>query len=115
MFARPKRQKQVLIDRQILHMHQAMAQKCFANPELFQTVQLNLNQRYEDGLLSYGSYLLWQGILEARDDEAVFNALLLATDARTKALRRKTIFTGILTEAEREAALATYIASEAEA
>ena len=112
MFTRPKRQKQVIIDRQILHLHQVMADKCLSQPDYFTAIQVNLNQRYEEKMISYGSYLLWQGILEARDDPDIFRQLLLANDSRTKALRRKTIFTGVLTEAEREDALTTYIASE---
>ncbi|WP_018984835.1 hypothetical protein [Salinimonas chungwhensis] len=112
MFVRPKRQKQVIIDRQILHLHRVMAEKCLANPDYFTGIQINLNQRFEEGMLSYGSYLLWQGILEARQTPDTFRQLLLSDDTRTRALRRKTVFTGILTEQEREAALTTYIASE---
>lgn len=112
MFSRPKKQKQVIIDRQILYMHEVIAQKCLSTPGYFDIAGDNLERLYEQGMIRYGSYLLWQGILEAREQPALFKSLLLAGDSRTAALRRKTIFGGILTEAEREAALTAYAASE---
>lgn len=112
MFSRPKKNQQVIVDRQILHLHQAMADKCLNNPALFDEVLENLERKHELNFIRYGSYLLWHAILETRDDPQTFKNLLLATDSRTNALRRKTIFSGVLSEAEREAVLATYIASE---
>lgn len=112
MFARPKRNKQVIVDRQILYLHEVMVAKCLAQPTLFTKVLDNLETRHTQGIIRYGSYLLWHSILETRDQPELFTSLVLATDSRTQALRRKTIFAGVLTEAEREAALTTYIASE---
>ncbi|WP_218355243.1 hypothetical protein [Alteromonas lipotrueiana] len=112
MFSRPKKNRQVIVDRQILHLHQAMAEKCLTNPDLFDEVLNNLEHKHQLNFIGYGSYLLWHAILEARDNPHTFKELLLASDSRTKALRRKTIFGGVLSEAEREAVLTTYIASE---
>ena len=60
-------------------------------------------QGFPEGKLGY---MLWQGILETIHKPEVFKALLLAEDERTASLRRETIFTGILTEAERAEILA---------
>ena len=112
MFSRPKKQKQVIIDRQILYIHNVIAEKCLSTPGCFDIAGDNLERLYEQGMIRYGSYLLWLGILEAREQPHVFKTLLLAEDSRTAALRRKTIFGGILSEEEREAALTAYAASE---
>lgn len=112
MLNRPKRQKQVVIDRQILALHQAMADKLLAHPELFEQAKQNLKERRASGLLSYGSALIWMGILELKDDPQAFRDALLAKDTRTASLRRQTILSGILSEQERQETLAKYIASE---
>ncbi|QJR79792.1 hypothetical protein CA267_002805 [Alteromonas pelagimontana] len=112
MFSRPKKQKQVLIDRQIRSIHQAIGDKMLREPRYFTAALHTLEHRYQAGTISYGSYLLWHGILEQQQDPSLFLSLLLASDSRTNALRRRTILTGILTEQERENALEKYIASE---
>ncbi|RDV24261.1 hypothetical protein DXV75_14685 [Alteromonas aestuariivivens] len=112
MLSRPKRNKQTIIDRQILALHTAMADKLLSQPQLFEQVHQVLVQRAENKLISYGSWLMWTGILELKNDPSAFRAALLATDERTAKLRRRTILTGILSEQEREEVLATYIASE---
>ncbi len=74
----------------------------FARPrKQRRSAEQTLEQRYQSKMMRYGSYLLWKGILEARDEPAVFKTLLLADDERTANLRRETIFTGILSEEER--------------
>ncbi len=106
MYARPKRQKQADIDRHITQIHAAMADKLIAQPTLVEQAYDVLEQRYSGGMMRYGSYLLWHGILESIDDPQLFRSLLLADDMRTASLRRQTILVGILTEEERQAAIA---------
>lgn len=106
MFARLKRQKQADIDARIKRIHQVMAEKILLDPALLDHAYEVLEQRYENGMMRYGSYLLWHGILESSGMPEQFRALVLADDARTASLRRQTIFVGVLTEQEREAAMA---------
>jgi len=106
MYARPQKYQRDAIDQQILTLHAGIAKKVIAQPSLIAKVQATLKSRYESGMMRYGSYILWQGILESIDNPEVFAALLLADDERTASLRRKTIFTGIITEAERAVILA---------
>ena len=84
-----------------MRLHTGIAKKVVAQPSLITNVQATLEARYESGMMRYGSYMLWQGIVETIHKPEVFTALLLAEDERTASLRRETIFTGILTEAER--------------
>lgn len=107
MFARPKKHSHVVIDQQILRLHTAMAEKVLASPQLFEKLQSTLEERYRSGLMRYGAYLQWHGILAARNDPNVFKSLLLADDGRTASLRRQTIFIGVLTEEERQEVLTT--------
>ncbi|MCW8107887.1 hypothetical protein OPS25_05165 [Alteromonas ponticola] len=109
---RPKRQQQVVIDRQILALHKAMVDKVVARPELCEILQNNLERYKEMGLLSYGSALLWESILAAYSNPTIFRELILSNEQRMAQLRRRTIFSGILTENEREKVLAHYITSE---
>jgi uncharacterized lipoprotein YddW (UPF0748 family) len=106
MFARPRKQKREAIDKRILRLHTGIAKKVIAQPSIIDDVQATLEARYKSGMMRYGSYMLWQGILETIHKPEVFKALLLAEDERTASLRRETIFTGILTEAERAEILA---------
>ena len=101
MFARPRKQKREAIDQRILRLHTGIAKKVVAQPSLITNVQATLEARYESGMMRYGSYMLWQGIVETIHKPEVFTALLLAEDERTASLRRETIVTGSLTEAER--------------
>lgn len=112
MFARPKRQKQVLIDQQIHFVHAHMVEKVLQKPVLFSQLSDTLEARYRSGMMRYGSYILWQSILSRQDCPKTFRELVLAEDSRTASLRRSTIFTGILTEEERESVLAAYAASQ---
>ncbi len=109
---RSKRQKQVVIDRQILALHEAMVEKVMADPCLFAVLQNNLKRYQQMGMLSYGSALLWESILAAYPNPTAFREMVLSTESRMAQLRRRTIFSGLLTEKEREQVLAKYITSE---
>ncbi|OJF67608.1 hypothetical protein BK026_01715 [Alteromonas sp. V450] len=102
MFARPRKQRRYDVNQRIKTIHSAIADKLMSHPELFEQVEQTLEMRYQNKMMRYGSYLLWKGIIEARHEPDVFKALLLADDERTANLRRETIFTGILSEQERE-------------
>ncbi|WP_337878617.1 hypothetical protein [Rheinheimera sp.] len=45
------------IDRQILVLHQAIAEKLLRQPELLPQVQHKLAERLEQGQISYGAYI----------------------------------------------------------
>lgn len=102
MFARPRKQRRRDVNERIKKIHSAIADKLLSHPELFEQAEQALEARYQNKMMRYGSYLMWKGILETRDEPTVFKALLLADDERTANLRRETIFTGILSEEERE-------------
>lgn len=103
MFARPRKQHRSDVNERIKKIHCAIADKLISHPALFAQAEQTLEARYQNKMMRYGSYLMWKGIIEARDEPAVFKALLLADDERTANLRRETIFTGILSEEERAA------------
>lgn len=107
MFSRPKRQKQALIDQRILAIHKAIADKVLCEPHYIERARSVLTERYKSGMMRFGSYLLWESILDHASEPDTFQDLLLAEDPRTASLRRATIFTGVLTEEEREAVLST--------
>ncbi len=109
---RSKRQKQVVIDRQILALHEAMVDKVLNEPCLFSVLPDNLKRYRQMGMLSYGSALLWESILAAYPNPITFREMVLSAEPRMAQLRRRTIFSGLLTEKEREQVLAKYIASE---
>ncbi|WP_334057944.1 hypothetical protein [Alteromonas sp. S005] len=102
MFARPRKQRRSDVNERIKKIHNAIANKLLSHPELFEQAEHTLETRYQNKMMRYGSYLQWKGIIEARNEPDVFKALLLADDERTANLRRETIFTGILSEEERE-------------
>ena len=106
MFARPRKQRRSDVNERIKKIHSAIADKLLSHPELFEQAEQTLEARYQNKMMRYGSYLMWKGIIEARDEPTVFKALLLADDERTANLRRETIFTGILSEEERAAIFA---------
>ena len=99
MYSRSRKQRDADIDQRILHIHGFIADKLLANPALITQAELTLEARYEQKLLRYGSYLLWHSVLELRGQPEAFRKQLLSD-------------TGILTEEEREEALATFAASE---
>lgn len=101
MFARPRKQRRSDVNERIKKIHSVIADKLLSHPELFEHAEQTLEARYQNKMMRYGSYLMWKGIIESRDEPTVFKALLLADDERTANLRRETIFTGILSEEER--------------
>jgi hypothetical protein len=105
MLARPRKQRRSEVNERIRKLHEAIADKVLANPDLLGGIEDKLEQRYESKMMRYGSYILWKSILETVNQPDVFKALLLAEDERTANLRRETIFTGVLTEEERISAL----------
>ncbi|NDV90948.1 hypothetical protein GTH32_07005 [Alteromonas sp. 345S023] len=105
MYATPKKLKDTIVNQRSLQLHKAIADKVLASPHLLEKAKDNLEARYNNGLMRYGSYMLWQGILETAGSPETFKQLLLAQDERTASLRKSTIFVGILTEQEREDAL----------
>jgi hypothetical protein len=105
MYSAPKKLKDTIVNQRSLQLHTAIADKVLAYPHLLEKAKENLETRYKHGLMGYGSYILWHGILETAGTPETFKQLLLAEDERTASLRKSTIFVGILTEQEREHAL----------
>jgi Trp operon repressor len=102
MLVRPRKQKRSEVNARILKIHEAIVQKVVNQPELLGQVHQTLEQRYKNKLMRYGSCMLWQSILETFDNPELFKSLLLSDDERTANLRRETIFTGVLSEDERQ-------------
>jgi hypothetical protein len=65
-------QHYVNIDRQILLLHQAMAEKVPVCPQLQENVMATIERRYATRQLRHGGYLLWSSLLENIDDEQAF-------------------------------------------
>ncbi len=104
-----KKYRQQGADQRSLCLHRCIAQKIHAKPALLDKVYNTLEKRYTERLMGYGSYLHWHAILsQSADPEKFYNALT-ADDKTTTALRRKTIFTGILNEKERSDCLAALV------
>ena len=93
------------VDKQILALHKAMADKLLAEPELKQQVLHTLEMRYNAGQLRHSAYIHWFSLLDQLNQPEVFLSELLSDSERMRKLRRRTIFVGILTEAERQAVL----------
>ena len=90
----------------ILALHKRMAQKLIDNPALFDQVEQTLKSRYKAGMLRHGSFLNWECILALKNTPEAFTEALLEDSPSMIKLRRRTIFTGILTEEERQEVLA---------
>lgn len=101
-----KKYQQQAADKRSLCLHECIARKLLAEPDLIAQATLTLEQRYQQKLLSYGAYLNWQAILSQTAQPERFIDAMTATDKTTTALRRKTIFVGILNEEERSDCLA---------
>ena len=93
------------VDKQILALHKAIAEKLLAEPELKQQVLSTLEQRYQAGQLRHSAYIHWFSLLDQLNQPEVFLSELLSDSERMRKLRRRTIFVGILTEHERQAVL----------
>jgi len=93
------------IDRQILVLHQAIASKLLARPDLLEQVKAKLEERRDNGQLGYGAYMHWVSVLELYSQPEQFCAGITADSPYLRKLRRRTPFVGILTEQERQQAL----------
>ena len=98
------------IDKQILALHCAMADKLLAHPALLAQAQQTLEQRYQAGQLRHSAYIHWYAILDSIDTPALFREELLRDDDRMRKLRRRTVLVGILTEQERQQVFANFSA-----
>lgn len=102
---RPAGLKNENIDRQILVLHKAMAEKLLGSPELVEQVKDKAESRYAQGRLNHGAYLTWLSLLENVHQPQVFLDALLEDSHRMRRLRRNSPFVGVLTEEERQQAL----------
>lgn len=102
---RPKTAQQDNIDKQILYLHQAMAEKLLADHQYIPQVLETIKTRYESGKMRHGAYLFWSSLLEHIDEPNLFMQTLLEDSPQLRKYRRQTPLVGILTEQERQAAL----------
>jgi len=93
------------IDRQILVLHQAIANKLLANPELLPQVRHTLSQRQEQGQMSYAAFIHWWSVLELYAQPEQFMLGITQDSPYLRKLRRQTPFVGILSQQERQQAL----------
>lgn len=101
-----KKYQQQEADKRSLCLHGCIARKVLAEPDLLEQAFTTLEQRYQQQLLSYGAYINWQAILAQVSHPQQFINAMTAADKTTTALRRKTIFSGVLNEKERSDCLA---------
>ena len=97
--------KDINIDRQIWVLHYAMVEKLLKHPELADTVRQTLIKRQESGRLRHSEYITWESLLMIMDEPELFRRGVLEDSEKMRKYRRRTPFVGILTEAERQAAL----------
>ncbi|MGS2720529.1 hypothetical protein [Paraglaciecola aestuariivivens] len=102
---RPQTAQQDNLDKQILHLHQAMAEKLMANHQYIPQILDTIETRYESGKMRHGAYLFWISLLEHIDEPKLFMQTLLEDSPQLRKYRRLTPLVGILTEQERQAAL----------
>lgn len=99
------------IDRQILAIHMAIANKLLVDNQgdkaLVNTVFERLEQRREEGRMGYGEYLTWLSAMALIERKSDFVAAICEDTPRMRKFRRRTPFVGVLTEQERQAALDT--------
>lgn len=93
------------IDKQITAIHKAIVEKLLAQPTLISQIQSRLDEKREQGSITYSAYITWTSILELYEDEQAFSNGILEDSQQMKRLRRATPFVGILTEEERQKAL----------
>ncbi|NVK24606.1 MAG: hypothetical protein HWE10_06740 [Gammaproteobacteria bacterium] len=93
------------IDRQIIVIHRAIAEKLIAHPILVDQVKSRLEEKRDNGSMGYGHYITWQSILELRENATTFIEAMTEDSQKMRRMRRSTPFTGILTEEERVNAL----------
>jgi hypothetical protein len=104
---RPKSAQQGNIDKQILCLHKAMAEKLIANQHYIPQVLETIEARYECGKMRHGAYLFWSSLMEHIHQPELFMASLLDNGPQTTQYRRQTVLVGILTETERQEILET--------
>lgn len=102
--------KEENIDRQITVIHRAIAKKLLAenalgNQHYVDEILANLALRRDEGRMGYGEFLTWWSIMELINEPDVFLKSMIEESPRMRKLRRRTPFVGVLTEAERQAAL----------
>ncbi|GAC18049.1 hypothetical protein [Paraglaciecola arctica] len=102
---RLKTAQQQNIDKQILCLHHAMAEKLIANHHYLSQIIETIEARYECGRMRYGAYLFWSSLLEHIEQPTLFMDTLLEDSPQLRAYRRQTPLVGILTEQERQIAL----------
>lgn len=102
---RPKTAQQENIDKQILCLHHAMAEKLIANHQYIPQILDTIETRYESGKMRHGAYLFWSSLLEHIDQPELFMQNLLEDSPQLRKYRRQTPFVGLLTEQERQSAL----------
>ena len=93
------------MDKQILALHSAMADKLLAHPVYIDSVRATLERRYQAGQLRHSAYIHWHCVLDCINEPTLFRQALLCDDERMRKLRRRTIMVGILSEQERDALL----------
>lgn len=93
------------IDRQIMAIHNAIAQKLLKHPDLVDGVKLRLESQRDEGKIGYGQFITWYSVLELFDKPQTFIEAMIEDSQKMRRLRRKTPFVGILTEEERQQAL----------
>ena len=98
--------KHELIDRQVLAIHVAMVAKLLTHPEYHQQVLDTIEARLAQGKMRYGSYMVWFSLMDNIDQPELFRRGVLEDSPRMRKLRRSTPLVGILTEEERQQALA---------
>jgi len=93
-------------------LHQAIAARIRAHPEMMQIVRANverwLGQEHEKGVAS-PALLEWKNILKSQSVEQVLELICTETEEADR-LRHSTPFCGILTEQERSAIFQSYAA-----
>lgn len=99
---RPNSRAQQTSDAQLLALHAVLAEKLLASPHLATVLLTKLELRYQTGLIKHWGYIRWHSMLTQLDNADLFRNALLEDSDSMRRLRRKTLLTGLLTEAERQ-------------
>lgn len=100
-----KSRNQHKIDQQIWLLHQAMAEKILQQPALIAQVRQKLDLLLQQRQIRHGAYLYWSCLMDLVAEPEKFRAELLSFEEQPCKYRRRTPMVGLLTEAERAAAL----------
>lgn len=93
------------IDRQIIAIYKAVAHKLLANQALVEQIKHRLESQREQGMIGYSQFICWLSILEIIDDTEAFIKAMTEDTPKMRRWRRKTPFSGVLTEEERQQAI----------